>query len=95
MSSKTKKLKMSEMVGGRSGNVFRDTLASLWERGGLALTFPRPFLTTSILGFSSSFLLILLRSSDFDQSATDYYIFTATGDADGDDISPEICSETL
>ena len=37
----------------------------------------------------------LIPSSDFSWNAADYSKFTATGNADGGDISPDLCSEAF
>ena len=55
MSMKSRKFKFSKMVGGKSGQV-RNVPRGLTKRLRTHfLTFPQPFLTTLIFGFSSSF----------------------------------------
>ena len=77
--------------------MFWDTLGSPQGHGrcGLVLTFLRPFLATLIFGFLGTFLENLTPSSDFSRNAADCFIFAATGNADGDDVSPDLCSEVF
>ena len=97
MSSKTQKLKLPKWSGeGQNNSIY--VLRRCRKSGGTLRTFsdlPPSFLATLVFGFLGTFLENPIPSSDFSWNAADCINFAATGNADGDDLSLNLCSEAL